>query len=80
MGQKGSYTDVFEIVLVHIMERILAHLPLPHQLERERERERDSTSSTSNTGQRRLLANIDKVEDEEEKDESPDSLLYRQQI
>ena len=29
----GSYTDLFEIELVHIVERIMVHLPPPHQLQ-----------------------------------------------
>ena len=34
LGHGGSYTDVFEIELVvHIVERIIAHLPTPHQLQ-----------------------------------------------
>ena len=29
LGHGGSYTDLFEIELVHITERIMAHLPCP---------------------------------------------------
>ena len=29
LGHRGSYTDFFEIELVHITERIMAHLPWP---------------------------------------------------
>ena len=32
LGHGGSYVDVFEIELVHIGERIMAHLSPPHQL------------------------------------------------
>ena len=31
-GHGGSYTDLFEIVLVQIREGIMAHLPPPHQI------------------------------------------------
>ena len=33
LKNRGSYTDVFKIQLVHIAERILVHLPLPQQLQ-----------------------------------------------
>ena len=33
LGHGGSYTDVFEIELIHITERIMAHLSPPHQLQ-----------------------------------------------
>ena len=31
-GHGGTYIDWFQIELVHNWERIMAHLPLPHQL------------------------------------------------
>ena len=33
VGHGGSYTDLFEIKLFSIAERIMAHLPPPHQLQ-----------------------------------------------
>ena len=32
-GHGGSYTDLLEIELVHIAQRIMAHQPPPHQLQ-----------------------------------------------
>ena len=32
LGHGGSHTDVFEIEMVHIVERIMAHLPPPHHI------------------------------------------------
>ena len=33
LGHGGLYTDLFEIELVHIAGRIMAHLPPPHKLQ-----------------------------------------------
>ena len=33
LGHRASYIDVFEIEMVHIAQRIFAHLPPPHQLQ-----------------------------------------------
>ena len=33
LGHGGSYIDLFEIELVHITEKIMVHLPPPHQLQ-----------------------------------------------
>ena len=33
VGHGGTYTDLLEIKLVHIAEKIMAHLPTPHQLQ-----------------------------------------------